>query len=132
MITIISEFRDAVAFETYVLDKMLPVISKGEKRTIDLRGEGTDAAIQISINESASAGTVDRVKNDLAPLIFGAAWKVLDLALELVFNNGGLTPDQRNGTEWSISAKRNLAAQGAGQFQMLTSDPLIWAAVRAL
>lgn len=132
MITTVSEFQDAVAFETYVLDKMLPVISGGENGSIDLRGDVTVAAVQICITDNLSAGAVESVKNDLAPLMFGAAWKVLDLALELIFNAGGLTADRRNGNEWSISAKQAHAAQGAGDFHVLTSDLPVWVAIGAL
>ncbi len=132
MITTIAEFQEAVAFETYLLDKMLPVISGEENGSIDLRGDSAVAAVQISISENMSAGAVESVKNDLAPLMFGAAWKVLDLALELTFNTGGLTPDRRSGSEWSIAAKQTFAAQGAGNFSCLTAEQRVWAAIGSL
>ncbi|KEA63395.1 hypothetical protein ADIMK_2432 [Marinobacterium lacunae] len=132
MITTVSEFQDAVAFETYVLDKMLPVVSGGENGSIDLRGDATIAAIQVSFTDNLSSGAVESVKNDLAPLMFGAAWKVLDLALELILNAGALTADRRNGNEWSIIAKQSLAAQSAGDFHVLTSDRQVWVAIGAL
>ncbi len=132
MITTAAEFQEAVAFEACVLDKMLPVISGEENGSIDLRGDTTVAAIQVSISANMSAGAVERVKNDLAPLMFGAAWKVLDLALELILNSGGLKPDRRFGSEWSIAAKQTLAAQGAGNHSSLTSDYQVWQAVGAL
>jgi hypothetical protein len=132
MITSANEFRDGVAFETYVLDKMLPVISGGENGSIDVRGRATVAAVQISITEDISASAVEGVKNDLTPLMFGAAWKVLDLAIELILNSGGFTADRSRGTEWSISAKQNYAANGDGQYQVLTNDRPVWKAVGAL
>lgn len=130
MITTISEFQCAVAYETYVLDKTLPVISNNQNRSI--RWRDGHMAIEITIIENMSAEAVERLKNILAPLMFGAAWKILDLALEFALNRKGLKADKSRGTEWSINAKKEHAAQGAGYFQVLTSDPQIWAAIGAL
>ncbi|QEY57778.1 hypothetical protein FXF61_00640 [Pseudomonas sp. C27(2019)] len=132
MITTVREFQDAVAFETYVLDKMLPVISGCENDSIDLRGSATAATVQITLTDNLSASAVESIKSDLAPLLFGSAWKVLDLAVELILNVGALTADRRSGYEWSISAKQIHAAQGAGGFHVLTSDRQVWVAIGAV
>ena len=132
MITTVTGFKDAVAFETYVIDKMFPVISDGENDSIDLRGDSRISTVRVSFSENISAGAVEQLKNDLAPLIFGAAWKVLDLALELILSAGGHKPDRGAKSEWSISAKQSLAAKGAGDFNTLTSDRQVWVAIGAL
>jgi hypothetical protein len=131
VITTIDEFRDAVAFETYVLDKMLPVLGGSENGSIDLRGGGTVASVAITITENISAGAVERVKNELAPLLFGAAWKTLDLVLEFALHSAGLQPD-RNASEWSISSKKNHALKAAGDHNLLTANGQIWRAITAL
>lgn len=128
MITTIAEFEEASAFETYILHALLPVISQNESCTIDLRGEGV--RISHYSTTSLSTAAVNHVKNDLSPLMFGAAWKVLDLALELMLNNSEHKSASKK--KWKIAEKQKLARQGSGNYQMLTTDQAVWRAVAAL
>jgi hypothetical protein len=66
---------------------------------------------------------------DLRPLLFGAAWKVLDLLVELALHRAGEQPDRPNGTEWTIDRKKDLAGQHSGVCRPLSSEPAIWAAL---
>jgi hypothetical protein len=69
------------------------------------------------------AGGVREVHLDLRPLAFGAAWKVLDLLVELAYANAGTTA----GGGWlTIAKKENLARQGHGVLSPLTADRTLW------
>ena len=83
-----------------MLEKLRPAIEQHQGAYIDLRGSKCVAAVSISVSitEDVSGAAVDRVKDQLAPLMFGAGWKVLDLLLELALNSAGLTPARQ---DWS-------------------------------
>lgn len=106
MISTLQEYEEGTAFELYVLETVQPAIEQHDSAYIDLRGGKTIAAVGITINESMSAGAVDRLKDKLAPLLFGAAWKALDLLLEFALNRAGLSPARR---DWSIAEKQQHA-----------------------
>jgi hypothetical protein len=130
MITTPAEFREAIAFETLVLDRVLPVLPGGYNLSIDLRGAGT---LHLhSVSESLCSGTEESIINDLTPLLFGAAWKILDLCVELTLNKAGIKADKKKGTEWYIETKCKEAKGAAGDYQLLTGDHNVWTAVTAL
>ena len=60
----------------------------------------------------------------MMPLAFGAAWKVLDLLMELALAKEGRRPDLNRG--FSISEKVRLARQGAGERGLLGVDTMTW------
>ncbi len=59
-----------------------------------------------TIEVSTSFGGVQRTI-ELRPLAFGAAWKVLDLLIELALHRASRSP---NGNHWTIEEKAELAA----------------------
>lgn len=126
MITNALEFEESTAFELYVLETVRPAIDQHSGAYIDLRGSKTVAAVGITINESLSAGAVDRLKDKLAPLLFGAAWKVFDLLLEFGLNKAGLRPARR---DWSIAEKQQHAVNGAGDRSVLGCSKATWDAM---
>ncbi len=79
------EFADDTAFERLVLDRAMPLLPTSEARSvIDLRGPGVSVAVTpmpARAYVGDAPGTVG--VTELRPLIFGAAWKVLDLLVEL-------------------------------------------------
>jgi hypothetical protein len=79
------EFADDTAFERLVLDRAMPLLPTSEARSvIDLRGPGVSVAVTpmpARVYVGDAPGTVGVA--ELRPLIFGAAWKVLDLLVEL-------------------------------------------------
>jgi hypothetical protein len=79
------EFADDTAFERLVLDRAMPLLPTPEARSvIDLRGPGVSVAVTpmpARAYVGDAPGTVG--VTELRPLIFGAAWKVLDLLIEL-------------------------------------------------
>ena len=106
MISTQQDFEEGTAFELYVLETVRPAIEQHGGAYVDLRGSKTVAAVSISITENLSGAAVDRLKDQLAPLLFGAAWKVLDLLLEFALNRAGLTPARHN---WVIAEKQQHA-----------------------
>jgi hypothetical protein len=126
MITTSQEFEESTAFELYVLETVRPAIEQHGEASIDLRGGKTIAPVSININESLSAGAVDRLKDELAPLLFGAAWKVLDLLLEFALNRAGLSPA---GLDLTIADKRRHALNASGDLSVLGCSNQVWAGV---
>ena len=74
------------------------------------------------------AGGVREVHVDLRPLAFGAAWKVLDLLIELALSQAGLGGTGRI----TISSKIAHAKRAAGLCPPLTSDAALWGALTAI
>ena len=79
------EFADDTAFERLVLDRAMPLLPTSEARSvIDLRGPGVSVAV-TPMPARAYVGDAPGMVggSELRPLSFGAAWKVLDLLIEL-------------------------------------------------
>jgi hypothetical protein len=83
----------------------------------------------VSINENLLAGAVDRLKDKLAPLLFGAAWKVLDLLLEFALNRAGFSPARR---DWAIAEKQQHASAGHGDPSVLGCSKPLWTALLSI
>ena len=73
-----------------------------------------------------SGDAVNSVATALTPLLFGAAWKILDLFVELALNLSGATPKRRN---WTIDEKVVAAQGGLGLSSLLTDDVALSRAV---
>ena len=125
MITTPQEFEDSTAFELYVREKVRPAIAQHGGESIDLRDEAR-TVVSVSICESICASAVEDLKDELAPLLFGAAWKAFDLLLEFALNKGGLSPCRR---DWSIAEKQNHARNGAGDRLVLGCPAPVWDAL---
>lgn len=125
MITTPQEFENGTAFELYILEKVGPATAQHSDTSIDLRNE-THAEVRISGVASISASAIEQLKDELTPLLFGAAWKVIDLLLEFALNSAGLSPSRHN---WSIAEKQNNATRGAGDRQILGCSAPVWGAL---
>ncbi|WP_156919349.1 hypothetical protein [Azovibrio restrictus] len=125
MITTPQEFEDSTAFELYVLEKVRPPLEQHGVDSIDLRDE-EKTAVSSSICVSVCASAVEQLKDELTPLLFGAAWKVIDLLLEFALNNRGLSPKSQ---DWKITEKQNHARNGAGNRCVLGCSPPVWDAL---
>lgn len=128
MITTSQEFEDSTAFELYVLEKVRPAIVQHGGESIDLRDK-THTVVSIAMNESICASAVEGLKDELAPLLFGAAWKAIDLLLEFALNKGGLSPSRH---DWSIAEKQKHARNGSGDRRVLGCSAPVWNAVLAV
>jgi len=131
VIKTLSDFEDATAFERYALARAIPILDAGTDRpsSVDLRQGG---AITIAVaGVAAVGGGEDGSLRDVAvrPLFFGAAWKVLDLLLELAFWQANLTPKNTKNNWWSIAEMKALAEAGEGALPPLTRDAAIWARI---
>ena len=131
-ITSITEFAESTAFERLVLDRLCPVFSNDESEVLDLReamaGTGP-SVINLDFTESACFQAVENTKLNIMPLLFGAAWKILDLLIELALHQAGIKPDQKN--KYSITKKVDAAKNGKGTCALSSADQPLWAAVCA-
>lgn len=128
----IPEFKDATALEQLVLGRLCPRVVNDSAQEIDLRGlmAGHDGVrINLQFTESLSDQALAKQTLDLLPLLFGAAWKVLDLAMELALNFA--LPQAHHGKVWRIQEKVDQARLGAGQHTVLTIDSAVWRGVCA-
>jgi hypothetical protein len=124
VISSLTEFEESTAFERWTLEALVPLPAR---RPHQLVKDVAANHVWITLGDAATvrvyAGGVQEVHVDLRPLAFGAAWKVLDLLLELAYANAG-TPA---GGGWlTIAKKENLARQGHGALVPLTADRALW------
>jgi hypothetical protein len=64
---------------------------------------------------------------EIRPLLFGTAWKVLDLLLEAAFAAAGEQADQRRTGRWTIKQKANLAKAAIGRPPSIAAE--LWRAL---
>jgi hypothetical protein len=127
MITTLNDFEDETAWERTVLALAIPVMPlTASGASMDLRTRGISMDVTSIVGGEAS----EALRNSLLPLLFGAAWKILDLALELAFARSGLVP--QNGRRWTIAAKVQHAAAHRGSLPGLSSTMDAWDALGSL
>jgi hypothetical protein len=122
VISSLVEFEEATAFERWVLAALAPLPTTRPHTAVkDLQGN----AVRVSVGTAVGrvyAGGVTEVHLDLRPLGFGAAWKVLDLLLELALSQAGIGGSGR----MSIRAKVGYGNQGVGNCAPLSQDAGLW------
>ncbi len=123
MINTRQEFEQSTAFELYILETVRPAIGKNGDASIDLRGSKTVAVVNMSIIDNLSEASVGKLKDAFAPLLFGAAWKVIDLLLEFALNKGNLPSTRRY---WTIEEKQQHALNGSGDTTVLGCSKTVW------
>ena len=105
MITTQSDFEDETAWERTVLIlavPLMPLTASGD--VLDLRtGSIATTLSSLALSSTVGSAAVEELRNSLLPLLFGAAWKIMDLGLELAFALAGLAP--QNGRRWKINEK---------------------------
>lgn len=128
MIQTVEEFEEATLFERLALDRVRPVLGDESTDEIDLRSPDKQGGVivHVRLHCSVSGDAVNSLAVALAPLLFGAAWKILDLFVELALNLSGATPKRRN---WTIDEKVMAAQGGLGLSSLLTDDAALWRAV---
>jgi hypothetical protein len=86
------EFDAATAFERFILDRATPLLRpSGTRSEITLAQDGTPglraaagtAVARASVDSSSGPASGTLAVGDVYPLLFGAAWKVLDQLVEL-------------------------------------------------
>jgi quercetin dioxygenase-like cupin family protein len=123
MISTLDEFEESTAFERWTLEALVPLPPRRPHRSSKDVATNHLRVTPVPAVARAYAGGVQQVHVDLRPLALGAAWKVLDLLLELAFANAGTTSSTGRLT---ITAKRNLAGQSHGNLPPLTQDNALW------
>lgn len=124
MITTQKDFDDETAWESTVLSYAIPVMPlKGSGTSWDIRTGSASVELTGAFGEESK----EVLRNRLLPLLFGAAWKILDLALELALARARLTPQNRN--RWTIAEKSEHAAAHKGSLPGLSSTMDVWHAL---
>lgn len=127
-----GDFAESTEFERLVLDRLMPCYGSGSSEEMDLRealaGSGP-VQVTISGTLSLSAHAVAEATANMLPLLFGAAWKLLDLIIELALQQGAAPSDTGH---WPIQTKAKALASGKANAAVLGADPPLWAALVAL
>lgn len=116
-----TDFEADSALERVLLERALPLVptaSDGSSRsTIDLAADTANVAIAVGDTLGPTpSGCVELLQ--IRPLLIGAAWKVLDLMLEMALHESGRQPDTKRG--WSLKRKVTEAGRVPGPSQMNT------------
>jgi hypothetical protein len=113
------EYEEDTAFERYVVERAAPLMPRAAGRSVIELGEANSTSVAVGaqpatvhvtfLDGTGSSG--DQLgPDDIRPLIFGAAWKILDQLIELGLESIG-TPHDRK-TDYSIGLKVREARQG--------------------
>jgi hypothetical protein len=107
---------------------MRPVLGDESTDEIDLRSPNAQGGVivHLRLHCSVSGNAVNSLAIALTPLLFGAAWKILDLFVELALNQSGAKPKRKN---WTIDEKVMAAQEGLGASSLLTGDDALWRAI---
>jgi hypothetical protein len=123
-----AEFEEATAFERWALEGLVPLpASRPHTQVKDLEQNAVRVAVGTAVVR-VYAGGVREVQVDLRPLAFGAAWKVLDLLLELALSQAGLGGVGRI----AIRSKVAHAKRAAGLCPPLTCHAALWGVLTAV
>jgi hypothetical protein len=123
VITSLTELEESTAFERWTLEALVPLPARRpHKGIVDAVTNEATLTVESVVQRMYVGGGVREVHVDLRPLAFGAAWKVLDLLLELASSNAGTTA----GGRLTIAKKERLARQGHGDLAPLTADRTLW------
>lgn len=116
----LAEFDDNTAFERYVLDRVTPllprpegtsVIELGEFGSAGIAVEVQPAIVRVGMSDSAGSASNQLSADDIRPLFFGAAWKVLDQLIEFALEQAGVPHDRKS--DYTITLKAGEAAKGS-------------------
>ncbi|MGW3179468.1 hypothetical protein ACWDD9_09405 [Kitasatospora sp. NPDC001119] len=122
-----SDFVEKIALERDTLHRATPLIpasSTGESRGIlDVAADRIEAF--VGAQDASLTPEKCVVLLGIRPLLFGTAWKVIDIFLEEVFTVAGEEPDQGRG--FTIKKKRRLARNGIEPPDFLPKD--VWKAI---
>lgn len=116
------DFEDATAFELLTIDELLSAADvENVPRELDLRSQPYE--IGLSAEDDIGEPLRQELIQSLRPLLFGAAWKVIDLMIELGLNRS--TGASANKV-WPIASKQQEAKNGRGDCPPLSSELDIW------
>jgi hypothetical protein len=119
MPTNLSEFEDDTAFERYVLDRATPLLPRVAGTSVIELGDANSTSVAVGVQpvtvhvgvvDSTGSGGDQLSPDDIRPLLFGAAWKILDQLVELGLGLANVAHDRR--WDYSISLKVGAATRG--------------------
>lgn len=119
MPTNLSEFEDDTAFERYVLDRATPLLPRVVGTSVIELGDGNSTSVAVGVQpvtvhvgvvDSTGSGGDQLSPDDIRPLLFGAAWKILDQLVELGLELANAAHHRR--WDYSISLKVRAATRG--------------------
>lgn len=114
----IQDLLDACAFELTALSVVFPLIDPGEAASrLDIRNSSDIVSTHAGFVDLYGPFGREEIGHQLRPLMFGAAWKVLDLVLEHAFVADGLQPKKPG--VWNICEKQKHARAGRGEYKPL-------------
>src|SRR5262249_46475356 len=128
-----TELDDATTFERLALATGFPLLPNPAtvaQASLDLRSPNRGVTLGAMAVENLGAQARQDVIDQLRPLFFGAAWKVLALVLEFAFFADGHRP-QASG-RWRIDEKQKLARRHRGKCPPWMALPDLWARICAL
>jgi hypothetical protein len=114
----LTDFADDTAFERYLLDRATPLLPRSQGTSVIELGEAGSAgvtvgvppaAVHVSMGDSSRSPEGQLGAYDIRPLLFCAAWKVLDLLCELALEQAGVA---RQGRRYLVDFKVGEAANG--------------------
>lgn len=121
MISTVQEFDDSTSLERRMLEWASPRSRRSKTPTrTDLRGS-QNISVGLSGVLTSDSGRREALE-EFRPLLFGIAWKILDLLLEYALD-GLAGPKQK---KWLIEAKRGHARSFAGTLPSVTGTTDIW------
>lgn len=109
----VAEYAEDTTFERYVLSRATPFFSPPNGGVeILLHDDGTlGANVTVSAADSTSCPPGHHLAvQDVYPLLFGAAWKILDLLVELRLYEENVRPERHG--EYTITQKVRQASSG--------------------
>ena len=118
--TSLAEFEDDTGFERYVLDRITPLVPGSETSSVielSVGGSASNsvavqpATIRVGISDSMGTASGAVRIDDIRPLLFGAAWKVIDQLIELGLEQAGAAHDRK--ADYTVKFKVQQATNGA-------------------
>src|ERR1017187_10135314 len=119
MPTSLTEFAEDTAFEKYVLDRATPLLRRSQGTSVIELGEADafgiivgapPVTVRIGAGDSTRFVEEQLSADDIRPLLFGAAWKVLDQLSEVALEDAGVPHDAR--WRYTITFKVTAAVNG--------------------
>jgi hypothetical protein len=128
-----QEFEDDTAFERLVLDRAIPLVEpNASSMVIDLRGRSlsigaatTPKTIRLSVG--GQVGDASSLIEAIRPLLFGSAWKVLDLLVEYAMAQSVQPPNSAG--RYRIDEKVKACQAGLTPPPECANHPAIWSAL---
>jgi hypothetical protein len=125
MIGSLTDFDDATAFERWALEGLVPLPAARPHSAVKDIENNVVRVMPGTAIVRVYAGGAREVHVDLRPLAFGAAWKVLDLLVELALSQAG------HGVVGRMTFAEKVRLAVHGQCPPLSSDAVLWEALTA-